>query len=127
MITFAPISLQIWTEVQSGLGAVNFLTGMGGFLQTLVFGYSSMRLHVEELNFRAPAQLPPGVTRYTLRHVNYLGSVLDLTVRQGQMTVYVVSDNWAELPLVLSINNQTTWNLTTGLFCSLTGGLRDQG
>ena len=105
--------MQIWTEVRTGVGAVNFLTGMGGFLQTLFFGYAGMRLHVEELEFKA-SQLPPGVTRLALRNVNYLGNVLDLTVRQGEISVYVVSDNRAELPLVLSINNQTAYELTTG-------------
>ena len=27
------VCLQIWTEVQSGEGSVNFITGAGGFLQ----------------------------------------------------------------------------------------------
>lgn len=107
--------VQVWSENRFGGGAVNFITGMGGFLQALMFGYAGMRLHVEELSFNSP-QLPPSVTRLAFRHVNYLGNVLDFTVRQGEINVHVVSDNIDEFPLVLAIGDQTsTWDLTTGI------------
>lgn len=35
--------LQVWTENADGSGAVNFLTGMGGFLQTALFGCTGFR------------------------------------------------------------------------------------
>lgn len=38
------ISSQVWSESSDGSGAVNFLTGMGGFLQAVVFGYTGIRL-----------------------------------------------------------------------------------
>lgn len=34
---------QIWVENSDGSGAVNFLTGMGGFLQAVLFGYTGFR------------------------------------------------------------------------------------
>lgn len=34
---------QIWVENSDGSGAVNFLTGMGGFLQAILFGYTGFR------------------------------------------------------------------------------------
>lgn len=34
---------QIWVENSDGTGAVNFLTGMGGFLQAVLFGYTGFR------------------------------------------------------------------------------------
>lgn len=35
--------LQVWTENADGSGAVNFLTGMGGFLQAVLFGVTGFR------------------------------------------------------------------------------------
>lgn len=35
--------LQVWTENADGSGAVNFLTGMGGFLQAALFGFTGFR------------------------------------------------------------------------------------
>lgn len=35
--------LQVWTENADGSGAVNFLTGMGGFLQAALFGCTGFR------------------------------------------------------------------------------------
>ncbi|KFQ52111.1 Acid trehalase-like 1, partial [Nestor notabilis] len=34
---------KIWVENSDGSGAVNFLTGMGGFLQAILFGYTGFR------------------------------------------------------------------------------------
>jgi len=50
---------QIWTEAQPPtLGAVNFITGMGGFLQSIVSGYGGLRLYPEEIVFFKP-RVPP--------------------------------------------------------------------
>ncbi len=37
------LSSQVWSESSDGSGAVNFLTGMGGFLQAVLFGYTGFR------------------------------------------------------------------------------------
>lgn len=37
------LPLQVWTENADGSGAVNFLTGMGGFLQAVLFGFTGLR------------------------------------------------------------------------------------
>lgn len=34
---------KVWTENADGSGAVNFLTGMGGFLQAALFGCTGFR------------------------------------------------------------------------------------
>lgn len=34
---------QVWVENSDGSGAVNFLTGMGGFLQVVLFGFTGFR------------------------------------------------------------------------------------
>lgn len=37
------LGLQVWSESSDGSGVVNFLTGMGGFLQAVLFGYTGFR------------------------------------------------------------------------------------
>jgi len=34
----------VWSEYPNGKGAINFITGMGGFLQSLLFGFLGIRL-----------------------------------------------------------------------------------
>lgn len=38
---------QVWSESSDGSGAVNFLTGMGGFLQAVLFGFTGFRSVME--------------------------------------------------------------------------------
>ena len=43
---------QVWTEVQSGVGAVNFITGAGGFLQALISGFAGVRIYPDYLEIK---------------------------------------------------------------------------
>ena len=54
-----------WNEAQNKLGAFNFITGMGGFLQSIIFGYGGFRLTIEEL--KGNPILPPGITNFTIQ------------------------------------------------------------
>ncbi|KAI9552765.1 hypothetical protein GHT06_020645 [Daphnia sinensis] len=56
---------KVWNEAQNHKGAFNFITGMGGFLQSILFGYAGLRLTVEKLT--ANPILPPGITNFTLQ------------------------------------------------------------
>lgn len=69
-------SEQVWTEVQSGLGAVNFMTGMGGFLQALIFGYGGVRIHPEAIEVLGGIAMPEGVSELTLQGLEYKGATL---------------------------------------------------
>jgi protein-glucosylgalactosylhydroxylysine glucosidase len=56
---------QVWTETPQG-GTVNFITGVGGFLQGVMFGYGGIRLsNVMSFN----PILPPNTTEMTMRGV----------------------------------------------------------
>jgi trehalose/maltose hydrolase-like predicted phosphorylase len=55
----------VWNEAQNHKGAFNFITGMGGFLQSILFGYAGLRLTVEKLTCNPI--LPPGITNFTLQ------------------------------------------------------------
>ena len=55
---------QVWTEFPSGEGAINFITGMGGFLQSVLFGYAGFRIHQEYLLF--DFNLPNGTNTFNV-------------------------------------------------------------
>ena len=59
------ILFQIWTEYNERdindqeKGTVNYLPGMGGFLQSLLYGFAGIRIRPEMLEFHHPEE-PPG-------------------------------------------------------------------
>jgi len=66
----------VWTETPTG-GAVNFLTGAGGFLQGVLFGYGGMRLTSSALEI--VPQLPEGTNEMAFRMLHYQQCRFDLT------------------------------------------------
>uniref|UniRef100_A0A8C4EYE7 Protein-glucosylgalactosylhydroxylysine glucosidase n=1 Tax=Dicentrarchus labrax TaxID=13489 RepID=A0A8C4EYE7_DICLA len=75
---------QVWSESSDGSGAVNFLTGMGGFLQAVLFGYTGFRSK-ECLAF-SPL-LPNDISELCIRGVNYLGSQMDWLLRKEEVCI----------------------------------------
>ena len=61
-------------------GAVNFLTGAGGFLQQVIFGYTGYRLGDGGLEPKFPALLPSHITRLVLRGLHVRGKRYDVIV-----------------------------------------------
>jgi len=57
----------IWWETLEG-GAPNFITGAGGFLQSLLFGYANLRLDDDSLLILSPL-LPPSTFELTFRMI----------------------------------------------------------
>ena len=53
--------------------AINFLTGAGGFLQQVIFGYTGLRLESDGLVPRFPPLLPRIVKRLTLKNFSVRG------------------------------------------------------
>ena len=72
----------VWTETLGG-GCTPFLTGAGGFLQSVVFGTSGMRLLSDRITFNPP---PPSATGGTATSIsmrfNYQRAMLYQTVTQ---------------------------------------------
>eukprot|EP00392_Amoebophrya_sp_AT5.2_P019077 g19788.t1 len=68
-------AFRIWTEYPTG-GVTHFLTGMGGFLQTMTYGMAGLRLHPDGMALSP--NLVDGMRRYALRGVWFLGCVLRL-------------------------------------------------
>eukprot|EP00066_Takifugu_rubripes_P004399 XP_003967747.1 PREDICTED: acid trehalase-like protein 1 isoform X2 [Takifugu rubripes] len=76
---------QVWSESSDGSGAVNFLTGMGGFLQAVLFGYTGFRVQKECLAF-SPL-LPSDLSELCIRGVSYLGCRMDWLLRKDDVCV----------------------------------------
>ncbi|KAM6408002.1 protein-glucosylgalactosylhydroxylysine glucosidase [Rhynochetos jubatus] len=78
---------KIWVENADGSGAVNFLTGMGGFLQAALFGYTGFRITRTSLRFN-PA-FPDDVRALEVTGVSYLGTKLRVTITKAEMRLEV--------------------------------------
>ena len=104
-------STQIWAEQQYGYGAVNFITGAGGFLQTVIYGYGGFRLGMDELKFNPT--LPPSTTKLTIAGVNYLGSALKFEIQDDQLQISLVSSAPIAPGLTVVMRGKT-YNLHVG-------------
>ncbi|XP_037373210.1 protein-glucosylgalactosylhydroxylysine glucosidase [Talpa occidentalis] len=80
---------KVWTENADGSGAVNFLTGMGGFLQAALFGFTGFRITQAGLTFDPVC--PEGVSAMSVRGVSYLGNKLDFCWAAGSVTLEVTA------------------------------------
>jgi len=90
----------IWTETPTG-GTVNFITGAGGFLQGVMFGYPGLRITSNQLSFQ-PA-LFAGVSEYKFRNLHYRGTSLNIAVTASQVSLQMVTG-----VLYLTMNGSTS-------------------
>lgn len=83
-----------FSETRTG-GAFTFMTGIGGFLQEFLYGYSGMRWHTDDI------ALAPSLTRQlggvVLHNISWRGRVF--TVSIGPRTTTVTLHSGAPLPL----------------------------
>jgi protein-glucosylgalactosylhydroxylysine glucosidase len=102
----------VWLEEPGG-GTVHFITGAGGFLQSVVFGYGGIRLQEDRLTLRVPP-LPAGSTSLVLRGLHYQGNKLSITITAGKVTVEVAERDEGAAALVLCTADGTLRKLTVG-------------
>ncbi|XP_068117140.1 protein-glucosylgalactosylhydroxylysine glucosidase [Hyperolius riggenbachi] len=95
---------KIWTECADGSGAVNFLTGMGGFLQAVLFGYSGFRIKKQSLDF--DPIFGNEITKLQINGVSYLGNKLNFTLTNSVTTVELTQES-GNSPLVISFGQLT--------------------
>ena len=60
--------------------AISFLTGAGGFLQQVIFGYTGLRLGEGGLEPAFPPLLPSRLRRLVLRNLHVRGKLYDVVV-----------------------------------------------
>jgi len=76
----------IWLETPVG-GATNFITGAGGFIQGVVYGYGGIRILSGQLDFNPT--LPPNVTMVVYRSIDYSGNQFDFEFDEIQMKIRI--------------------------------------
>lgn len=74
--TYAPYIRRpffVWNEVVDGFegGASNFITGAGGFLQLIMYGYAGIRINADSLSIQQP-KLPPDTTSMNLKGIFFV-------------------------------------------------------
>uniref|UniRef100_UPI00398EC50C protein-glucosylgalactosylhydroxylysine glucosidase n=1 Tax=Pristiophorus japonicus TaxID=55135 RepID=UPI00398EC50C len=79
---------QVWSENADGSGAVNFLTGMGGFLQTVLFGYTGFRIMKNCLHF--DPIIPEDIDELRITGIDYLGNKLQFHLSKEQVTIVLM-------------------------------------
>ncbi|XP_003461364.1 protein-glucosylgalactosylhydroxylysine glucosidase isoform X4 [Cavia porcellus] len=87
---------KVWTENADGSGAVNFLTGMGGFLQAVLFGCTGFRITCEGVTFD-PLCLTD-ISRVCVSGIFYQGNRLNFTFSKESVTVEVTAQAWPRAP-----------------------------
>lgn len=80
---------QVWTENKHGKGATNFITGMGGYLQALLFGFCGLRFRSGQMDI--DPTLPPESTKMTITGLDYRGYSLNLIISNVTITVTLTS------------------------------------
>jgi len=79
----------VWTERVDRKGAVNFITGAGGFLQAVLFGYGGFRLTDNHLEFNP--HLTPKSKKLTITGVDYLGNALKFEIKHKRVKITLTS------------------------------------
>ena len=79
----------MWTENIMGNGAINFITGMGGFLQAVIFGYLGIRTRLDRMDF--DPKLPTGCSSMNASGINYHDAQFNLIVSMDMVNIEVVN------------------------------------
>ncbi|XP_043561993.1 protein-glucosylgalactosylhydroxylysine glucosidase isoform X3 [Chiloscyllium plagiosum] len=79
---------KVWSENPDGSGAVNFLTGMGGFMQTVLFGYTGFRIMKNYLYF--DPTISDSLGELWITGINYLGNKLHFQFSTKQVTIVLI-------------------------------------
>ena len=119
--------LQIWTEYternpsDQSVGNVNFLPGMGAFLQSVIYGFAGLRIRPDKLEVHNPTP-PPGAREIKLHNLYYRGTNMTLTVTDETTTVDVISSSARLQPTPLVLRR----NVSGAVEESLTPGMRSR-
>lgn len=89
---------KVWTENANGSGAVNFLTGMGGFLQAALFGCTGFRITAAGVTF--DPLCPDLVSKVSVSGVSYLGNKLNFAFSKDLVTLEVTARAEPGAPLL---------------------------
>lgn len=91
-------ALKAWSENANGPGAANFITGMGGYLQSVIFGYGGLRVYEDRIVLNG--KLPLSVTNMNLVGLDYLGGSIDIEFKQSRTIVTLTKEAQRKLRVV---------------------------
>ena len=110
----------VWQETPTG-GTVNFITGAGGFLQSVLFGYSGLRLRDADQGLTlVPPPNPGNATLVRIHSLHYQGSTLSIDVTNDTLTVLLLTEG--STPLVLLPENEEAKPLVVGVPVAIASG-----
>ncbi|XP_033736120.1 protein-glucosylgalactosylhydroxylysine glucosidase-like [Pecten maximus] len=95
----------IWSEVENGGGARNFLTGIGGYLQSLIFGYGGFRIFEDRLQF--DPTLPPDASTFNLTGIDYLDGSFDFYFTETHMSIHQTKHAMGAMKVTVTSTGQT--------------------
>ncbi|GAM19795.1 hypothetical protein SAMD00019534_029700 [Acytostelium subglobosum LB1] len=110
----------VWTETPTG-GTVNFITGAGGFLQGILFGYGGLRIQDGLLDFHP--QLPPNTDSLAIRSLCYQGAQLDVLWTSEQILVTMTSSS-PSVRLAVQLGPNSLLPLDLGVAVAVNAGTK---
>ena len=111
---------KIWNEYAQAYGCTNFLTGIGGFLQSLYFGYLGLRVY--ESYFQLNPYVTPECGQITFKGVQYQAERFDISAHTAEICVKRTTGNAFELWVIESVSDGTIYPLVTGQLMTLKTG-----
>ena len=100
---------------------MNFITGAGGFLQSVVFGYGGLRLKLDGI-YLDPV-LPDNTSKIGFYGLTYLGNKFNLEFDSQKTTIMVTEQfkRYEKLTLVVAGSKQE-FELNPGIDCKIANG-----
>lgn len=80
----------VWRETIGG-GCTPFLTGAGGFLQSVIFGHAGIRLMDDALVVQPPPEPPVNASAVAVHGVAYLGTSLRVDTAADDITISLLA------------------------------------
>ncbi|GAA5906847.1 hypothetical protein JCM6882_006845 [Rhodosporidiobolus microsporus] len=116
---FSEQTTDLYVENGGTNPAFTFLTGHGGFLQTLTHGFTGYRFRLDRLFF--DPNLPPQFSNYTVKGLHYQGASFDINVSTNETVITRRSGGGNETVAVeISSRNEKGGNYTLAAGESLT-------
>lgn len=105
----------VWNEATHGVAesAGNFITGAGGFLQTIFNGFFGIRIHLNYLEIKSP-QLPSNTTAMKIRGIKYRKSSMEIKVAKGKIGLRFVE---LKDGLILVFDDESKVNIQENYKC----------
>lgn len=95
-----------------GPRCVNFITGAGGLLQAVVFGYGGLRLKDDHL--RVSMTEIPGTTEWAMHDLKYRGFTFDLKLADNKVSVNLSESEEQNKTLTMVLQNGYIYPLQIG-------------